>query len=183
MLTQWALDKPPRIVELRLRRDVRLRELLLVLQAQDLTRHVHEPFRARAAIRNAPLVRRTTATLLHQRHKEVLWACRGGRMRVGVQMQQAGSLRNRLTTPLKSVTVPRPTSMRMRSRAGTQWLAASQLPPLPVPCLYTSVSSFTSSTITAAMAKLATKAGPDDLPHPMENVKPDNWQDKFEVCF
>lgn len=31
------------------------------------------------------------------------------------------------------------------------------------------------------MAKLATKAGPDDLPHPMENVKPDNWQDKFEV--
>ncbi|KAI0727530.1 hypothetical protein C8Q72DRAFT_886381 [Fomitopsis betulina] len=30
------------------------------------------------------------------------------------------------------------------------------------------------------MAKLATKAGPDDLPHPMENVKPDNWQDKFE---
>lgn len=31
------------------------------------------------------------------------------------------------------------------------------------------------------MAKLANKTGSEELPHPMENVKPDNWQDKFEV--
>ena len=107
---------------------------------------VHEPSRTHAGIRNVPLVRRTTVRPPHLQHKGVLWSCRCGKVRVGEQGPQAGSLRNGLATPLKSVTVPRPTSMRMRSRVCHSAVAPSPpervkpaahlLPPLP--CFFSS---------------------------------------------
>ena len=76
--------------------------------------------------------------------------------------------------------------MRMRSRVCTPGPCdrrAWSRRLLPPPCLFSSnlLSISNHERSTAKMAKLATKTGQEDLPHPMENVKPDNWQDKFEV--